>query len=160
MQRPSPWLMLVVLLLGILLLREPRFAQIDDLFLRWLLQHSSGAIGPPVPLTVIDITRNSLLDQNSARKPAATAPTVSPLEFALFLQSVMEFRPGVIAFENILKWRDRDKHEEQVFLDQAMRAPKLLLASELSTTADLDAPWGDIRGFTQVTGKRSDLAVY
>lgn len=160
MQRPSPWLILVVLLVGILLLREPRFAQIDDLFLRWLLEHSQGSAGPPVPLTVVDIMRNSFLDRDSAPVLAATAPAVSPLEFALFLQSVLQFQPGVIAFENILKWRERDKDQEQVFLDQAMRAPKLLLASELSATADLDAPWGDVRGFTHVTGRRGDLSVF
>lgn len=159
--------MLVVLLLGTLILREPRFAQLEDVFLRWLLAHSQGSSGPPVPLTVVDISRDALTDANSRpeavqRAPAegSTAGAASPLEFALFLQSVLDFQPSVIAFENILRWNERDMDQEQVFLDQAMRVPKLLLASELSTTADLDAPWSDIRAFNQVTGRRGDLAAF
>ncbi len=159
--------MLVVVLLGIVLLREPRFAHVEDGFLRWLLEHSPGGSGPPVPLIVVDITRNALMDPGSTPDAAGSPPAksssagaASPLEFALFLQSVLDFQPSVIAFENILKWRERDKDQEQIFLDQAMRVPKLLLAAELGPTADLDAPWGDIRGFSQVTGRRGDLAAF
>jgi len=155
--------MLVALLIAILLLREPGFAHAEDVFLNWLLRHSQGESGPPVPLTVVDIARGALPQSNAAAAPAAkgaSASALSPLEFALFLQSVLEFQPSVVAFENILGWRERERDQEQVFLDQAMRVPRLLVASELSTTADLDAPWGDIRAFPQVSGKRSDLAVF
>ncbi len=156
--------MLVVLLVGVLLLRDPQFARAEDVFLRWLLQHSVGSAGAPVPLTVVEIARDSFAESNGApesneRKTGASA-AISPLEFALFLQSSLDFQPKVVAFENILKWRERDKDQEQIFLDQAMRVPKLLLASELSERTDPDAPWEDIRGFTQVTGKRSDLAAF
>ena len=82
------------------------------------------------------------------------------MEFALFLQSVLEFQPTVVAFENILKWRERDKDQEQVFIDQAMRVPKLLLAAELTTTPDPDATGQEIQGFSQVTGKRGDLVEF
>ncbi len=158
--------MLVVLLLGILLLREPRFAHAEDLFLRWLLEHSRGSAETSVPLTVVEIGQNMLPNPPAAGEAPdiATGPhgnttsaTISPLEFALFLQSVLDFQPGVVAFENILRWRDRDKDQEQVFLDQAMRVPKLLLASELSETSDPDANWGDIRGFPNVIGRRGEL---
>ncbi|HEY0368344.1 MAG TPA: hypothetical protein VGC85_01990 [Chthoniobacterales bacterium] len=162
MRRPSPWLVLVVLLVGLLILREPRLNEADDIFLRWLLAHTAASEGPPVPLTVVEISRDSFADPNAViEKPTDKRPAViSPLEFALFLQSVLDFQPKLVAFENILKWRDRDKDQEQIFLDQAMRVPKLLLAAELSTTTDPDAPWGDIRGFTQVTGKRGDLPAF
>jgi hypothetical protein len=140
--------MLVVLLLGILLLREPRFAYAEDVFLTWLLEHAQGSTGPRVPLTVVEISRDSLMDPQSladgkgnGRKDGAAKPALSPLEFALFLQSILDFQPGVVAFENILKWRERDQDQEQVFLDQAMRVPKLLLASELNGTVDPDEPW-------------------
>lgn len=158
--------MLVILLLGILLLREPRFAQAEDFFLRWLLQHSQGSDAPPVPLTVVEIGQDSLTNPQATGESITAAPAkgggaaISPLEFALFLQSVLDFQPSVIAFENILRWRERDKDQEQVFLDQAMRVPKLLLAAELSTTPDPDAPWGDVHGFPYVTGKRGDLAPF
>jgi hypothetical protein len=82
------------------------------------------------------------------------------MEFALFLQSVLDFQPTVVAFENILKWRETDREQEQVFIDQAMRVPRLLLAAELTTTPDPDAPGPEIPGFTQVSGKRGDLIEY
>lgn len=167
MRGGSVWLVLVILLLGVVLLREPRFAQVEDLFLRWLLEHSAASGRAPVPLTVVDIGRESFVDpRTSGDLPGAATPdgdhaaAFSPLEFALFLQSILDYQPSVVAFENVLKWRERDKDQEQVFLDQAMRAPKLLLGAELGSAADPDAPWGDIRSFPNVTGKRGDLAPF
>jgi hypothetical protein len=78
----------------------------------------------------------------------------------LFLQSALEFQPTVVAFENILKWRETEKDQAQVFIDQAMRVPRLLLAAELTTTPDPDAPGPEIPGFTHVTGKRGDLVEF
>lgn len=159
--------MLVVLLLGLLILREPRFSRLEESFLSWLVEHSTST-GPDVPLTVVEIGRDSLTDskvappaspENNAQAKGSGA-AVSPLEFALFLQSVLDFQPGVIAFENNLRWREREKDQEQVFLDQAMRVPKLLLAAELGGSADPDAPWADIHGFPQVTGRRGDLTPF
>jgi hypothetical protein len=163
MRGGSVWLVLVVLLLGIVLLREPRFAQAEDVFLCWLLEHSSGTDDPPVPLTVVDIAQGSFADAQpteTQEQKNARSGSLSPLEFALFLQAVLDFQPSLVAFENILKWRERDKDQEQVFLDQAMRVPKLVLAAELGDTTDPDAPWADIRGFPNVTGKRGDLAPF
>ncbi len=156
--------MLVVLLLGILLVREPRFARAEELFLGWLAKYAE-ANGPAVPLTVVEIGADPLTPVTGAKPaPAATSvagsSAVSPLEFALYLQALLDFQPGVVAFENVLKWRERDKDQEQVFLDQAMRVPKLLLAAELGANADPDAPWAEIRGFTDVKGKRGDLPAF
>lgn len=155
--------MLVVLLAGLLFLREPHVQQWDDVFLRWLLEHSNANL-PAVPLTVVELGVDSVTDKAAPDEPAATDggrnAAVSPLEFALFLQSVLDFHPEVVAFENILKWRERDKDQEQVFLDQAMRVPKLLLAAELTDTPDPDAPGSEIRGFTQVTGRRGNLEAF
>ena len=107
MQRPTIWLMLVALLLGILFLREPRLERTEEFFLRWLLRNSDPH-GSAAPLTVVDIGRDSLLEAEAAKGATQTPPVnsgglVSPLEFALFLQSVLEFQPTVVAFENILK---------------------------------------------------------
>ncbi len=159
--------MLVVLLLGILLVREPGFAAAEEKFLGWLVKHSDAHTGP-VALTVIEIGADPLMPKREAAPaesgaaPAGRggAVAVSPLEFALFLQSLLDFHPSVVAFENVLKWREGDKDQEQVFLDQAMRVPKLLLAAELGTNVDPDAPWAEIRGFADVTGKRGELASY
>jgi hypothetical protein len=159
MQRPTIWITLAVLLLGVVFVREPRLQQSEEIFLQWLLKNSTPR-GPSAPLTVVEIGHDAALDRdltNEATSPRSGGSGVSPLEFALFLQSVLEFQPTVVAFENILKWRERDKDQEQVFIDQAMRVPKLLLAAELTTTPDPDAPGPEIQGFTQVTGKRGEL---
>jgi hypothetical protein len=60
----------------------------------------------------------------------------------------------------VLKWRERDKDQEQVFLDQAMRVPKLLLGAELTNTPDPDQAPPEIPAFTQVTGNRGQLAEF
>src|SRR3954466_14929722 len=160
MQRPTLWLMLVVLLLGILFLREPRLERSEEFFLRWLLKNSDPH--GTAALTVVDIGHDNLMEREPAKEGDENSPhsggnVVSPMEFALFLQSALEFRPTVVAFENVLKWRETEKDQEQVFIDQAMRVPRLLLAAELTTMPDPDAPGPEIPGFTQVTGRRGDL---
>lgn len=157
-------LMLVVLLGGLLFLREPRFQRSEEVFLRWLLKNSDPH-GPVASLTVVDIGHDNSMDRTPAKEGDENSPhsgmnVVSPMEFALFLQSALEFQPTVIAFENILKWRDSEKDQEQVLTDQAMRVPRLLLAAELTTTPDPDAPGPEIPGFTNVTGKRGELVEF
>src|SRR5256714_48799 len=149
-------LMLVVVLLGILFLREPRLEHHEELFLRWLLKNSDPH-GPAAALTVVEIEPAKEGEENS---PHSGANVVSPMEFALFLQSALKFQPTVVAFENILKWRETEKDHTQIFIDLAMRVPRLLLAAELTTTPDPDAPGPEIPGFTQVIGKRGDLVEF
>jgi len=152
-------MMIVVLLLGLLFLREPRLQRSEEYFLRWILKNSRSS-GPAAPLTVVEIGR----DPASRLKARATekflhgpGTSISALEYALFLQAALEFKPTVIAFEPILKFRARQKDQEQVLTDQAMRVPKLLLAAELTATPDPDAPVPEIPGFTKVTGRRGDI---
>src|SRR3954447_18969896 len=164
MQRSTLWLMLVVLLLGILFLREPRLERSEEFFLRWLLKNSDPH-GPAASLTVVDIGHDNSMEREPAvdgdeNSPHSGGNVVSPMEFALFLQSALEFQPTVIAFENVLKWREAEKDQEQVFIDQAMRVPRLLLAAELTNAPDPDAPGPEISGFAQVTGKRGDLVEF
>ena len=144
MERPSVWVLLVVLLLGILFLREPRFQRSEEIFLRWLLRNSQSS-AKPAPLTIVDVGRNG---------------AISPLESALFLQGALEFKPTVIAVEPVLRWGERNKDQEQIFIDQAMRVPKLLLGAELTATPDPDAPVPEIPGFIHVTGRRGDLVAF
>jgi hypothetical protein len=161
MQRPSIWLMLVILMACMFFLREPRLQRFDDSFLHWLLKNAP-ATGATVPLTIVDIGGDSSLSKN--RPPAATAensaPGISPVEYALFLQAALEFNPTVVAFEPILQWDDRQKDQEQIFLDQAMRVPKLLTSAELTVVTDPDAPVVEIPAFTQVSGKRGGLTEF
>jgi hypothetical protein len=150
--------MLVVLLLGVLFLREPRLERSEEFFLRWLLKNSD-LHGPAAPLTVVEMGHDPLLEPEGASANSEMS-AVMPLEYALFLQSVLPFQPTVVAFENILKWRETEKGNEQVLIDLAMRVPRLLLAAELTNTPDPDAPGPEIPGFTQVKGKRGELVEF
>jgi hypothetical protein len=144
MERPSIWVIIVVLLLAVLFLREPRFQRSEEIFLRWLIRHSQPA-AKTVPITIIETGREN---------------PPPPLEAALFLLGILEFKPTVVAIEPILQWGDRNKDQEQIFIDQAMRVPKLLLGAELTATTDPDAPVAEIAGFTRVTGRRGDLPTF
>jgi hypothetical protein len=151
MQRPSLWPLLVVLLLGVLFLREPRFQRFEEIYLRWLVRNSHPT-GPPIPLTVINIG-----DESPGQKVGDRARNSLPLELALFLQAIVDFQPNIVAIEPILDWGGHEKEQEQIFIDQAMRVPKLLAGAELTATPDPDAPVAEIPGFTQITGKRGDI---
>ena len=141
MERPSIFVIILVLLLGVLFLREPRFQRSEEIFLRWLLRHSQPAT-KSVPLTIVEVGKEN--------PPAA-------LETALLLQGLLEFKPTIVAVEPVLQWGERFKDQEQIFIDQAMRVPKLLLGAELTASPDPDAPVAEITGFTHVTGHRGDL---
>ncbi len=169
MRRPSAWLILVVVLLGVLILREPRLRRVDDLFLGWFLEHSEAQL-PPAQVTLVEITREDFRSlpvlpangnevEKTARKKTLRR-AVSPLEYALFLQAAMDFQPAVIALEPIVIWRDRDKDQEQVFIDQAMRVPKLLVGMELGDKGPRDVPSDDLLSFSEVTGPRGGLAEF
>ena len=165
MHRPSLLLLLVILLASILFVREPRLQQYDENFLRWLIKNSQPS-GAAAPLTVVDLGTGALLQPDEGETNPTeqflrgSSKTISPLEFALFLQAALEFKPTVIAFEPVLRWRERDKDQEQVFLDQAMRVPKLLLGAELTATPDPDMPVPEVSGFAHVTGRRGDLTEF
>ncbi len=144
MERPSIWVIIVVLLLGVLFLREPRFQRSEEFFLRWLLRHSEPAV-KSVPMTIVDIGKEN---------PPA------PLEAALLLQGALEFKPTVIAVEPVLQWGERAKDQQAIFIDQAMRVPKLILGAEMTDSPDPDAPVAEVAGFSNVTGRRGDLPAF
>jgi hypothetical protein len=159
-------LAIVVVLAALLLARDPYVEKADALFLDWLLRNT-GASGDRVPLTVVEIGAGPTVEtQPTQNAPAAspaphsTAGAVSPLEFALFFQGILEFKPTIVAVEPVLRWRERDRDQEQVFLDQAMRVPKLLLSAELTSTPDPDALPTEISGFVHVSGRRGDLPTF
>src|SRR6202030_397539 len=67
------------------------------------------------------------------------------------LQGILDFKPTIVAIEPVLDWSEREKEQEQIFIDQAMHVPKLLLGAELTATPDPDAP---------VPGRRGDIAEF
>ena len=159
-------LAIVVLLAALLLARDPYVDKADAFFLDWLLRNTPAS-GDHAPLTVVEIGGGPTVETQPNQQAPGNSPeshpgagTVSPLEFALFFQAILEFKPTVVAVEPPLKWRERDKNQEQVFLDQAMRVPKLLLSAELTSTPDPDAPPSEIPGFPHVSGRRGDLPTF
>ena len=165
MRRPSPWLILVVILLGALILREPRLQKMEDVFFSWFMEHSEPVL-PPAQVTLVEIGREDFrqMAPEELMKPLpkgeAARRSLSPLEYALFLQAVLEFQPTVIGIEPIVIWRDRDKDQEQVFIDQAMRVPKLLVGVELGGKHPGDIAPEDVLSFPNVTGSRGNLAQF
>ena len=164
MRRPSPWLILVVILLGAFILRDPRLQRMEDVFLSWFMEHAEGVL-PPAQVTLVEIGREDFQrltppDEAPPLPKGQLARSLSPLEYALFLQAVLEFQPTVIALEPIVIWRDRDKDQEQVFIDQAMRVPKLLVGIELGGNGQPDLSSDDVPSFPNVTGNRGDLAAF
>src|SRR5437773_5886446 len=165
MRRPSLWLILLLALLGVLILREPRLQQGDDFFLDWFMDYSKPIVRP-APVTLVEISRDDFMkgptkpgeSQSKDNRPKGRG--ISPLEYALFLQSVLEFNPAVIAIEPVLQWRDRDKDQQQVFIDQAMRVPKLLVGVELGKAAESDAPPEEIPTFWGAEGRRGALVEF
>jgi CHASE2 domain len=164
MERPSLWLMLVVILLGLLFLQQPRLRRWDEIFLHWLVKNSVLP-NKQAPLTIVEI---GAPDSQKRRAEAESSEAFlrsggsanSPLESALFLQAALDFKPAVIAFEQVLQWPEQAKEQEQIFVDQAMRVPDLLLAAELTPTSDPDAPVAEIPAFPHVTGKRGNLVEF
>ena len=159
-------LAIVIVLAALLLARDPYVEKADGFFLDWLLRNTPAS-GEHVALTVVEIGTGPIIETRppqptSADSTAAraNAGAVSPLEFALFFQAILDFKPTVVAVEPPLRWRERDRDQEQVFLDQAMRIPKLLLSAELTSTPDPDAPPTEIPGFVHVDGRRGDIPTY
>jgi hypothetical protein len=136
---------LIVISFGLLFLILPPLEHSEEIFLRWLLRDSVSR-NVPVPLTIVNIGHHD-------GKP-------SPVEFALFLQAALEFKPTVIAIEPVLSWPESDKNEEQILVDQAIRVPKLLLGWELTAKPGANIPIAEIPSFPQVTARRRHLAKY
>ena len=158
-------LAIVIVLAALLLARDPYVESADRFFLDWLLRNTPAS-GKHVPLTVVEIGVAPIGETQPAQNQQGdsashgNAGVASPLEFALFFQAILDFKPTIVAVEPLLKWREHDRDQEQVFLDQAMRVPKLLLSAELTSTPDPDAPPTEIPGFVHVSGRRGDLPTY
>ena len=83
MRRPSPWLVLVVILLGAYILREPRLQPLEDVFLNWFMEHAEGVL-PPAQVTLVEIGREDFqrLTPPDEAKPLRKRPGSAPLTLA------------------------------------------------------------------------------
>jgi len=165
MRRPSPWLIVVVILLGYLILHESQLQQLDDRVLAWFTTQADTVL-PPAQVTLVEIGRDdiqSLTPPDKLRplpQGEAARRSLSPLEYALFLQAVLGFKPAVVGIEPLLIWRSGDKAQEQVLIDQAMRVPKLVVALELGGKGERNLQPDELPVFSQVSGERGNVAEY
>src|SRR5690349_11549195 len=59
MRRPSLWLLLVIILLGAFILREPRLQALDDTLQGWFMEHSESVLSS-TPVTLVEIGRDDI----------------------------------------------------------------------------------------------------
>src|SRR2546430_15771291 len=109
-------LAIVVVLAALLLARDPYVEKADAFFLDWLLRNTPAS-RDHVPLTVVEICDEPIDETQPNQKAPGNSPgsrssagQVSPLEIALFLQAILEFKPTVVAVEPLSKWRAKDTH--------------------------------------------------
>lgn len=169
MRRRSAWLVPVLIVLGALILRAPLLQRVDDTFLTWFMRQSQPLLAP-VPVTLVEISPAEFEKipkpaPGTEQPPGATKgqpfrSAISPLDYALFLQAVMEFQPSVVALEPIVIWRDGDKDQAQIFIDQAMRVPKLLVGIELGDKGPHDLSPDEVPSFPRMSGERGKLTKF
>src|SRR5207237_1133367 len=118
-------LAIVVALAALLLARDPYVEKADAFFLDWLLRNTSPS-GDHVPLTIVEIGGEPVVETQPNQEAPGNPPgshssagPVSPLEFALFFQAILAFKPTVVAVEPLLTCREAQQHQEQVSLDQS-----------------------------------------
>lgn len=131
MPRPS-WIFLIVLLAGLLISRESRrpglIGGLDRAFFDWLGANTHVNKAPAAGgVTLVEIDDAVL--ESPGRWPLA------PLDYALFLQAVQKFDPAVIAIEPVANWPRAQPGNEEILVQQALTAPKLLLGVQLGSAA-------------------------
>ncbi len=141
MQKSSAQLMLIVLVVGLLLMRESRQnpgAAIESGYVDWLAANTERT-APPAPLVLVEINNSSLVEKHPW--------PWSPLDFTLFLQAILQFDPSVAAIEHVLEWDGKSLPPEEklklpqyqkILHDYLLRSPKILLAAQLGVPEDPD----------------------
>ena len=140
MRRSPTQLIFAVLVLGMLLLREaqaPPLAGIEEAFVNWLTANSNGAHSR-APVTLVEIDDNCL---------ASHPWPWSPLDYASFLDGVLQFQPRAVGIEPVLAWDEKKLTPDQmlkqpqyetILHERILRMPKLELGAELGFPADPD----------------------
>ncbi|MGA3170103.1 MAG: hypothetical protein ABSE62_03735 [Chthoniobacteraceae bacterium] len=140
MRRSLPQFILAVLALGLLLIpqaRRPPLSAVEETFVNWLAANSSGTHAP-AQVTLVEINDDSLLEYPWPW---------SPLNYALFLGTALQFHARVAAIAPVLAWDDGALTPEQLlqqpqfenYLHQAiLRTPKLELGAQLGFPDDPD----------------------
>ena len=131
--------MVSVLLLGLFLMSQSRqdpIAQIESTYADWVATNTSRAV-PQSHVVLVEINDSSLEGDHPW--------PWSPLEYALFMRSVLQFNPDVVAIEPVLDWeksqgRDAAMLKQQqtmkILHDYVLQAPKIVLGARLGLPDD------------------------
>ena len=154
-------MMILVLLAGLVLMRESRqepLASWDD---RWadFLATTSRQAQPEAPVTLVGIDEGALQEHPWPW---------TPLDFSLFFQAVLPHGPAVLALDEVLDWDHfaltdaqlkKLPQYEKILLDHIQRAPRMLLGAQLGFPEDpqVAPPWQEVPLLRQVKGDASTL---
>lgn len=130
MRRSNRHFLFIVLLVGLVLMRESRLPPLDGMetaFANWLAINAPRKSTEAAPLVLVQITDEDL---KSAPWPW------SPVDDSLVLNAALPFQPPVLAVEPVLDWAKPDKQELTLLHNQLLRAPKAVLAAELGFPED------------------------
>jgi CHASE2 domain-containing sensor protein len=143
MRKQAVFHVFMVLLLGAFLSVEARrdpVAKIERRFADWIAANNTPA-AQPARVTLVEINDSSLGDGH--------AWPWAPLDYALFMEAALQFKPDVIAIEPVLDWPDANAAKtgapkkqgqyEKILHDSILKAPKVVLGAQLGFPADADA---------------------
>jgi len=142
----------LILMVGLVLMHESRTAPLDSVeaaFSRWLSvnapRHPEAA-----PLVLVQIA-----DEDLSAHPWPW----SPVDYSLFLNAALPFQPPVLAVEPVLAWKAADPQQMTLLHNQELRAPKVLLGSELGFPEDpaLVPPIQEVPVLRHVEGDISEV---
>ena len=106
--------------------RTPPMNSVEASFSRWLSVNASRH-PETAPLVLVQISEDDL---------AAHPWPWSPVDYSLFFSAALPFQPPVLAVEPVLDWKTADSQQVSLLHNQALRAPKVLLGSELGFPED------------------------
>lgn len=139
MQKSAVFLAIMVLLLGVFLMSETRrdpLAKIDDGFADWIAANGS-LTGAPARVALVEINDSSLGREHPW--------PWTPLDFALFVEGALQFKPDVVAIEPTLNWADakpgadalqKQQQYGKILHDSILKTPKAVLGAQLGHPDD------------------------
>jgi hypothetical protein len=140
MFRTGAQLMILTLLVGLFLMRESTrepVATVDESFADFLAMNAKRS-EQSSPVTLVQINESTL-----RQHPLPW----TPLDYALFFQSALGFRPESLATDEILSWDLRSMPQEQaekttqfgqMLREQVLQSPRVLLGARLGYPEDPD----------------------
>lgn len=153
--------MILVLLAGLVLMRESRHEPLASWEDRWadFLATTSRQEQVEAPVTLVAIDDGALQEHPWPW---------SPLDFSLFFRAALPQSPAVLTIDEVLDWDRFALTEAQVralpqyekfLLDQIRLAPRMLLGAQLGFPEDpqVAPPWQEVPLLRQVKGDASGL---